>query len=78
VEEAHFERRIEAICQAHYAEEVGRPSIPPGVYFRMLFSGVFGGLGSQRAIAWKCADGLSVREFLGVAISERAGPTIRA
>jgi IS5 family transposase len=72
LEEADFDRRIEAICQAHYAEEVGRPSIPPGVYFRMLFIGFFEGLGSQRAIAWKCADSLSVREFLGLAISQRA------
>lgn len=72
LDEAQFDRRIEDLCQAHYAEEVGRPSIPPGVYFRMLFIGFFEGLGSQRAIAWKCADSLSVREFLGLAISQRA------
>jgi transposase len=72
LEEANFDRRIEELCQAHYADEVGRPSIPPGVYFRMLFIGFFEGLGSQRAIAWKCADSLSVREFLGLAVSQRA------
>ena len=72
LEEANFDRRIEELCQAHYADELGRPSIPPGVYFRMLFVGFFEGLGSQRAIAWKCADRLSVREFLGLATSQRA------
>ena len=50
----------------------GRPSIPPGVYFRMLLVGYFEGLGSQRGIAWRCADSLSLREFLGVSLAERA------
>ena len=48
------------LCASYYAEAVGRPSIPPGVYCRMLFVGYFEGLDSQRAIAWKCADSLSV------------------
>ena len=64
--EADFDRRVEALCEPYYADDVGRPGIPPGVYFRMLFVGFFEGLGSQRAIAWKCADSLSVRDFLGV------------
>jgi transposase len=70
--DAEFDRRIEALCRPHYAEERGRPSIAPGVYFRMLFVGFFEGLGSQRAIAWKCADSLSVREFLGVPMAADA------
>ena len=53
--EADFDRRCEALCAPYYAEDVGRPSIPPGVYFRMLFVGYFEGLNAQRAIAWKCA-----------------------
>lgn len=68
--EADFDRRVEELCRPYYAEEQGRPSIAPGVYFRMLFVGFFEGLGSQRAIAWKCADSLSVREFLGVPVSQ--------
>lgn len=68
--EADFDRRVEALCEPYYADDVGRPGIPPGVYFRMLFIGFFEGLGSQRAIAWRCADSLSVRDFLGVPIGK--------
>src|SRR5436190_1053582 len=70
--EADFDRRIEELCAEHYADELGRPGIAPGVYFRMLFVGFFEGLGSQRGIAWKCSDSLSVREFLGLPISEES------
>jgi transposase len=70
--EADFDRRVEALCEPYYADDVGRPGIPPGVYFRMLFVGFFEGLGSQRAIAWRCADSLSVRDFLGVPIGQAA------
>ncbi len=48
----------------------GRPSIPPGVYFRMLLIGYFEGLGSQRGIAWRCSDSLSLRQFLGLPLTE--------
>ncbi|MGH3530200.1 MAG: hypothetical protein ACRDQ6_23330, partial [Pseudonocardiaceae bacterium] len=47
--EADFDGRVEALCEPYYADDVGRPGIPPGVYFRMLFIGFFEGLGSQRA-----------------------------
>jgi transposase len=70
--EAEFDRRVEKLCAPYYAEDFGRPGIPPGVYFRMLLVGYFEGLGAQRAIAWKCADSLSVRAFLGLEISEEA------
>jgi len=49
---------------------LGRPSIPPGVYFRMLLVGYYEGIGSQRGIAWRCGDSLSLREFLGVPLTE--------
>jgi transposase len=64
---AEFDRWLERRCQAYYAqaEPRGRPSIPPGVYFRMLLVGYFEGIGSQRGIAWRCADSLSLHEFLG-------------
>jgi transposase len=68
--EADFDRIIEKICEPHYHNQLGRPSIPPGVYFRMLLVGYFEGIGSQRGIAWRCGDSLSLREFLGVPLSE--------
>jgi transposase len=61
-----FDRFVEDLCEPHYAQDLGRPSIPPGVYFRMLFVGYFEGLDSQRAIAWRCADSLSLRTFLRI------------
>ena len=68
---AEFDQFIETLCQPHYdAEDRGRPSIPPGVYFRMLLVGYFEGIGSQRGIAWRCHDSLSLREFLGVPLSK--------
>jgi len=66
--EAGFDRWIENHCQQYYEQEEtrGQPSIPPGVYFRMLFVGYFENIGSQRGIAWRCGDSLSLREFLGI------------
>src|SRR5580704_6522466 len=66
--EADFDRWIERRCQQYYAQEEtrGQPSIPPGVYFRMLLVGYFEDISSQRGIAWRCADSLSLRAFLGV------------
>jgi hypothetical protein len=68
--EADFDRWIEKRCAPFYAEKLGRPSIPPGVYFRMILIGYFEGLGSQRGIAWRCSDSRSLAEFLGVPINE--------
>jgi transposase len=68
--EAGFDRYVEGLCQPYYAEGVGRESIPPGVYFRMLLVGYFEGLDSQRGIAWRCSDSLSLRAFLGVPLTE--------
>lgn len=69
--EAGFDRFVEDLCQPHYAEDAGRDSIPPGVYFRMLFVGYFEELDSQRAIAWRCSDSLSLRSFLGIPLEQR-------
>ena len=66
LDEAGFEPFVEDLCRPYYAEGFGRPGVPPGVYFRMLFFGYFEGLGSQRAIAWRCADGRSAQAFLGL------------
>ncbi|HEY0300493.1 MAG TPA: transposase [Rhizomicrobium sp.] len=70
--EAAFDRRCEELCAPYYAAGTGRPGIAPGVYFRMLFVGYFEGLSAQRAIAWKCADSLSVRTFLGLEVTAAA------
>ena len=70
LDEAGFDRHVEDLCQPHYADSVGRESIPPGVYFRMLLVGYFEALDSQRGIAWRCADSLSLRAFLGVPLNE--------
>ena len=67
--EAGFDEFVERLCAPYY-KEGGRPGIPPGVYFRMLFIGYFGGLDGQRGIAWRCADSLALRSFLGIGITE--------
>jgi transposase len=69
--EADFDRYVEELCKEYYADDVGRASIPPGVYFRMLFVGYFEEINSQRGIAWRCSDSFSLRAFLGVAWNER-------
>src|SRR3954465_15149459 len=68
--EAGFDRFVEDLCRPYYAEEVGRPSLPPGTYFRMLFVGYFEGIDSQRGIAWRCADTLSLRAVLAIPATE--------
>ena len=67
--EAGFDDFAERLCAPYY-KECGRPGIPPGDYFRMLLIGYFEGLDSQRGIAWRCADSLALRTFLGIAITE--------
>lgn len=67
--EAGFDEFVEQLCAPYY-KEGGRPGIPPGVYFRMVLIGYFEGLDSQRGIAWRCADSLGLRKFLGIAITE--------
>jgi transposase len=64
---AGFDRFCEESCRKFYAAKLGRPSVPPGVYFRMLMVGYFEKLPSERQIAWRCADSLSLRAFLGLA-----------
>ena len=61
---AGFDGLVERQCAPHYAARRGRPSLPPGRYFRMLLVGYFEGIDSERGLEWRCADGLSLREFL--------------
>ena len=68
--EGGFDAYVEGLCEPHYAKGKGRPSVPPGVYFRMLLVGYFEGINSQRGIAWRCSDSLSLRKFLGIALGD--------
>jgi len=63
-----FDRFVEDLCRPFYHEHLGRPSVPPGVYFRMLLIGYFEGLDSERGIAWRCED--TLRKFLGYDLTE--------
>ena len=61
---AGFDGFVEGECTRYYAAKRGRPSLPPGRYFRMLLVGYFEGIDSERGLEWRCADSLSLREFL--------------
>ena len=71
LDEAGFDAFVEELCEPFYSN-IGRDSIPPGRYFRMLFVGYFEEIDSQRGIAWRCADSLSLRNFLFLKASDDA------
>jgi transposase len=71
LDEHKFDQRVEHLCRKFYKKsQYGRPSVAPGVYFRALLIGYFEGLDSERGIAWRSADSLSLRTFLGYALDE--------
>jgi transposase len=72
LDEAGFDRFAEERCQSFYASVMGRPSLPPGRYFRLLLLGYFEGLDSERGIAWRAADSLAVRSFVGLGLDATA------
>src|SRR5437762_2567999 len=72
LDKADFDAHVEMLCQQFYADGVGRPSLPPGRYFRLLLLGYFEGLDSERGIAWRAADSLAIRSFLGLGLGESA------
>lgn len=65
-----FDEWVEGQCQRFYAERMGRPSLPPGTYFRILLVGYFEGIDSERGIAWRIADSLALRSFLGYDVTQ--------
>jgi transposase len=67
-----FDDFVERQCTGFYAETIGRPGLPPGIYFRLLLVGYFEGIDSERGIAWRAADSLSVRDFVGLALDKVA------
>jgi transposase len=71
--DAHgFDRFAEDQCREFYAKVMGRPSLPPGQYFRLLLVGYFEGIDAERGIAWRAADSLAVRSFVRLALDEAA------
>jgi transposase len=71
--DAHgFDGFAEDQCRPFYAKVMGRPSLPPGQYFRLLLVGYFEGIDSERGIAWRAADSLAVRSFVRLALQEAA------
>src|SRR6266508_4367298 len=67
-----FDEHVEGLCQRFYAEDVGRPGLPPGRYFRLLLVGYFEGLDSERGIAWRAADSFALRTFAGLGLDSAA------
>lgn len=65
-----FDRHVERLCSKFYAKRMGRPGLAPGIYFRSLVLGFFEGIDSERGIAWRAADSLSLRDFLGIPASK--------
>ncbi len=70
LERYKLDKRLEHLCKRFYKPVMGRPSMVPGVYFRMLLLGYFEGIDSERGIAWRVADSFSLREFLGFTLTE--------
>jgi len=73
LDENHFDAYVEGRCRRFYAEKMGRPSLAPGVYFRLLLIGYFEGIDSERGIAWRASDSLGLRRFLRIGLEE-SGP----
>ena len=69
--EAGFDTFVEKLCKPYYAPVMGAPSLPPGRYFRMHVVGYFEGIDSERGLEWRCADSLSLRDFLGLELRDR-------
>src|SRR5208337_4091460 len=71
LDNAGFDPFCEASCVSFYHTKIGRPSLPPGQYFRIMMIGFFEGLDSERGIAWRLADSLTLRQFLSIGLDER-------
>src|SRR6202795_3553202 len=71
LESERFDEFAEKECARFYAHKQGRPSLTPGIYFRLLLVGYFEGIDSERGIAWRAADSIGLRKFLGVGLDEQ-------
>src|SRR5256886_14422498 len=72
LEERSFDEWVEQQCTRFYAEKMGRPSLAPGRYFRLLLIGYFEGIDSERGIAWRAAASLGVRGALVMGMKANA------
>ncbi len=72
LDEHGFDPFVEGECEQFYAPSLGRPSLTPGIYFRSLLIGYFEGIDSERGVAWRIADSLSLRRFLAIELDEDA------
>jgi len=72
LDEHEFDAFVEGECEKFYAPSLGRPSLTPGIYFRSLLIGYFEGIDSERGLAWRIADSLSLRRFLAIEFDEDA------
>ena len=70
LDEKKFDEYVEELCEPFYAKEVGRPGLAPGIYFRLLMLGYFEGIDSERGIAWRASDSISIRSFVRIALDE--------
>lgn len=70
LEKAGFDRFCEKSCAGFYHARLGRPSLAPGLYFRIMMIGFFEGIDSERGIAWRLADSLTLRQFLAIGLDE--------
>jgi transposase len=71
LEKADFDGFCEDSCASFYDAKLGRPSLPPGMYFRIMMIGFFEGIDSERGVAWRLADSLTLRQFLSIGLDER-------
>jgi transposase len=71
LDKAKFDFYAERLTRKYYAKKMGRPSIAPGVYFRSFLVGYFEGIDSERGIAYRLSDSLSLRDFLGISLEEQ-------
>src|ERR1700686_5368862 len=70
LDEKKFDEYVETICEDFYSGELGRPGLAPGIYFRLLMVGYFEGIDSERGIAWRASDSLSIRSFVRIGLDE--------
>jgi transposase len=70
LDQHQFDPVVQDLCAKFYQEKIGRPGLEPGKYFRLLLIGYFEGIDSERGIAWRCADSLSLRAFVGYSLDQ--------
>jgi len=61
---------VEGRCAKFYPSQYGGPSLTPGIHIRSLLIGYFEGIDSERGIAWRLADSLALRRFVGIGLTE--------